>query len=60
MTWLFILLQPNSLTSGCVKFVFNASKYEFEGMALCPSCKGLEVDLVDQSNHEQEFMHVMS
>jgi hypothetical protein len=36
-------------------FVLSALEYELQDMALIPSCKGIGVDLVDQTNHVQGF-----
>ena len=41
-----------------LEFIFTSLVYEFEGMALTPSCKGLRLDLVDWTNHIQGFTHV--
>ena len=35
------------LIFSALEYIFTSLKYEFEGIALTPSCKGLEVDLVD-------------
>ena len=41
-----------------LEYDVTSLEYDFQGMPVTPSCKGLRVDLMDQTNHIQEFTHV--